>query len=259
MGPLIDGDMRAIVDASALLAKYREPIDRESAREILAARLDAATAKRDESERALEQAKIDAEYAKQQAAIDKAHADAEKKVEEAQRRIQDLQQKLGVLDPVSENTVAMQQIATLETELTKKQLELGQLQANARPNPSRVAGVQGDLERLEKLIAERRAQLTQTLDNKDSLAAVTGELRIAEGDLQTRQQLLATAAAQLEAARIEANKQVRYLSLSVAPVPPDQPTYPKAWQNTLVALLIFAGIYLMLSLTASILREQVSS
>ena len=187
------------------------------------------------------------------------YADAEKKVEEAQRRIQDLQQKLGVLDPVSENTVAMQQIATLETELTKKQLELGQLQANARPNPSRVAGVQGDLERLEKLIAERRAQLTQTLDNKDSLAAVTGELRIAEGDLQTRQQLLATAAAQLEAARIEANKQVRYLSLSVAPVPPDQPTYPKAWQNTLVALLIFAGIYLMLSLTASILREQVSS
>ena len=75
----------------------------------------------------------------------------------------------------------------------------------------------------------------------------------------TRQQLLATAATQMESARVEANKQVRYLSLSVAPVPPDEPTYPKALQNTIVAFFIFAGIYLMMSLTASILREQVSS
>ena len=71
--------------------------------------------------------------------------------------------------------------------------------------------------------------------------------------------LLAGAAAQMESARIEANKQVRYLSLSVAPVSPDEATYPKAFQNTLVAFLIFSGIYLMLSLTASILREQVST
>ena len=40
---------------------------------------------------------------------------------------------------------------------------------------------------------------------------------------------------------------------------PDEATYPKAFQNTIVAFLIFSGIYLMLSLTASILREQVSS
>jgi capsular polysaccharide transport system permease protein len=37
------------------------------------------------------------------------------------------------------------------------------------------------------------------------------------------------------------------------------PSYPRAFENTAVALLIFAGIYLMMALTASILREQVSS
>ncbi|MDO5644054.1 MAG: capsule biosynthesis protein, partial [Paracoccus sp. (in: a-proteobacteria)] len=86
-----------------------------------------------------------------------------------------------------------------------------------------------------------------------------GRLRIAEADLVTRQQLLASAAEQLEIARIEANKQVRYLSLSVPPVPPTNATYPKSLSNTIVAFLIFMGIYLMLSLTASILREQVST
>jgi capsular polysaccharide transport system permease protein len=63
----------------------------------------------------------------------------------------------------------------------------------------------------------------------------------------------------METARTEANRQVRYLSLSVSPVAPDEATYPRAFENTMVALLIFAGIYLMISMTAAILREQVSA
>ncbi|MCZ0961738.1 capsule biosynthesis protein [Paracoccus benzoatiresistens] len=187
------------------------------------------------------------------------YEDAEAKVLAAQRRVQELQQTLGVLDPVAEGTVVMNQISALETQLATKRLELGQLLSNPQPLQSRVAALRGDITRLEEMIAETRTQLTGGDDNRSSLALISGELRIAESDLLTRQELLATAAAQMEAARIEANKQVRYLSLSVAPVPPDEATYPKAFQNTLVAFLIFSGIYLMLSLTASILREQVST
>jgi capsular polysaccharide transport system permease protein len=62
-----------------------------------------------------------------------------------------------------------------------------------------------------------------------------------------------------ESARQEADRQVRYLSMGVEPVAPDEATYPRAFESTLVSLLIFAGIYLMISLTVSILREQVSS
>lgn len=187
------------------------------------------------------------------------YRDAEIKVQEAQRRVQDLQQKLGVLDPVAEGGVIMGQIAELERQLSAKRLELGQLESNARPNQSRVAGVKGDISRLEQMLAQTRSQLTEGNAARGSLATISGEIRIAESDLATRQELLAAAAAQMETARIEANKQVRYLSLSMPPVPPDEATYPKAFQNTIVAFLIFAGIYLMLSLTASILREQVSS
>lgn len=187
------------------------------------------------------------------------YADAEEKVLQAQRRVQELQQHLGVLDPIAEGSVVMQQISQLEMQLNEKQLELGQLLANARPQQSRVESLRGEIARLQKLIGDTRLQLTQGNETRASLASISGELRIAEGDLATRQELLATSAAQLETARIEANKQVRYLSMSVAPIPPDEASYPKAFQNTLVAFLIFSGIYLMLSLTASILREQVST
>lgn len=195
----------------------------------------------------------------QMAGANQNYQDAEAKVLAAQRRVQELQQNLGVLDPVAEGTVVMNQISVLEGQLTEKELELGQLLANARPQQSRVTTLRGDIERLRQMIAGTRLQLTEGNDTRSSLATISGELRIAESDLLTRQELLAAAAAQMETARIEANKQVRYLSLSVAPVPPDEATYPKAFQNTLVAFLIFSGIYLMLSLTASILREQVST
>ena len=82
---------------------------------------------------------------------------------------------------------------------------------------------------------------------------------MAQIDLTTRQSLLQQAAQHLETARIEANRQVRYLSTSVPPRAPDEATYPSKFENTLLAFIIFAGIYLMISLTASILREQVSA
>ncbi|WP_411837019.1 capsule biosynthesis protein [Paracoccus sp. ME4] len=187
------------------------------------------------------------------------YEDAEAKMLAAQMRVQELQERLGVLDPAAESGVVMSQVGALEGQLTQKQLELGQLLANPRPLQSRVDALRGDIQRLRELVAETRLQLTQSSDSRNSLAAIGGELRVAEAEMLTRQEMLGAAAAQMEAARIEANKQVRYLSLSIAPIPPDEATYPKAFQNTLVAFLIFSGIYLMLSLTASILREQVST
>jgi capsular polysaccharide transport system permease protein len=187
------------------------------------------------------------------------YADAEEKVLNAQQKVLELQEQMGVLDPVTETQAIMSQINTFEVQLQAKRLGLQQLLDNARPNQARVDGTRGDIARLEALIADLRSGLTQGVGGNSSLASVTGQLRIAEAELQTRQLMLSQAAQQLETARIEANKQVRYLSMGVRPVGPDEPTYPRSFENTLLAFLIFSGIYLMLSLTASILREQVSA
>ncbi len=185
--------------------------------------------------------------------------DAEAKIAAAQEKVLSLQEQLGVLDPKSETALVMQQVAEIETMLSKKKLELNQLQANAKPSKARVKGVQGDMARLQEQLDGLRASMTVSGVGNKSLAEVTGELRIAEAELQTRQLMLGQTIQQLETARIEANRQVRYLSTSVSPVAPDEPTYPRSFENTALAFLIFAGIYLMLSLTVSILREQMTS
>ncbi len=87
MSPTPDPQIVAAVNASPLLAKYGTAIDRESAREILTAKMAAAdeAAKAEQAE--LAKAKADAELAKQQAAIDKAQAAADKKAQAEYERL----------------------------------------------------------------------------------------------------------------------------------------------------------------------------
>ncbi|GAA1464882.1 helicase HerA-like domain-containing protein [Microbacterium thalassium] len=87
MSPTPRAAVEAAVAASPLLAKYGTEIDRESAREILTAKLKAAGDAEAAEEAALEKARIDAEFAKQQAAIDKAQADAERKAQKEYERL----------------------------------------------------------------------------------------------------------------------------------------------------------------------------
>jgi DNA helicase HerA-like ATPase len=81
MSPTPDAAIDAAVAASPLMPKYGTAIDRESAREILTARMNAASEAAAAEEAALAKAKADAEFAKQQAAIDKAKAAADKKAQ----------------------------------------------------------------------------------------------------------------------------------------------------------------------------------
>lgn len=185
--------------------------------------------------------------------------DAEAKMLVSQRNVVELQEKFKVLSSEVEVTLITAQISQLETLLSQDRLSLQQMQSNARPNAARMEPLERRIGALESEIALLRAKLTEGADGGESLPQVQSELLVAQADVQTRQLMLAQAIQSMETARAEANRQTRYLSLSVKPIPPDEATYPRAFESTLVAALIFCGIYLMISMTAAILREQVSA
>jgi len=186
------------------------------------------------------------------------YEEAEVNMLASQRRVVELQEQYKVLSSEVEVQLITAQITQLETLLTQDRLSLDQMQSNANPNQSRMDPLIRRIGALESEIATLRARLTEDSDTGQSLAKVQGDLLVAQADVQTRQLLLASSLQSMESARTEANRQVRYLSLSVSPVPPDEATYPRAFESSMVALLVFAGIYLMLSMTAAILREQIS-
>lgn len=87
MSPSADAAIDAAVAASALLPTYGTAVDRESARELLTDRMEAANQAAAAEEEALARAKAEAEYAKQKAAMDKAQAAAQKKADAEYERL----------------------------------------------------------------------------------------------------------------------------------------------------------------------------
>ena len=195
------------------------------------------------------------QMAEAQASFEKAEAQRRA----AQEALVNLQLQGATLDPEAVIVALRSQINTIELQLIEKELQLAALLDNARPNQSRVDGARGDIRRLNEQLAELNAKMTDASQGENSLAQLSVRIQMAQADLATRDMLLQSALQQMEQTRLEANRQVRYLTTSVKPVAPEEASYPRSFENTILAFLIFAGIYLMISLTASILREQVTS
>ena len=185
-------------------------------------------------------------------------AEAKEERRSAQRRLVQLQEGT-ILDPEGEIANIRALIANAELQLQEKLLALNTQLANPRPNEARVEALRGEVEVLEAELAKQNARLNQATSGAASLASQAAEIQMAQADLMTADLVLQSALETKRQSEIEANKQVRYLTVAVEPVASEDPSYPRAFENTLLTFLIFSGIYLLISLTVSVLREQVSS
>lgn len=176
----------------------------------------------------------------------------------AQERLVVLQEQ-SILDPQGEIANIRALISSVELQLQEKELTLNAQLNNARPNPARVDALRTEVRLLRDDLDRQNSRLTNATEGRNSLAAMSAQIQMAQLDLTTADVFLQSALQNEKQTELEANRQVRYLTTSVRPVAPDEPTYPRAFENTALVFLIFSGIYLMISLTASILREQVSS
>ncbi len=190
---------------------------------------------------------------------EQSYLDAEAKLSEANERVVTLQEKNKVLSSEVEIGLLTAQIGQLDGQLTQDRLSLAQMESNETPNESRMAPLKRRITTLQAEIADLRSKLTENSVGGQSLARIQSELFVAQADVETRRLLLAQSLAANESARTNANRQTRYLSISVNPIAADEAAYPRAFENTLVVMLIFAGLYLMLSMTVAILREQITA
>ncbi len=184
------------------------------------------------------------------------HAKADRRG--AQQMLVSLQEG-SILDPEGEIAGIRSLVGTVELQMQEKQLALNVQNNNSRPNRARVAALESEIQILQAELTSQKSRLTQATEGESSLASKTAAIQMAQADLATSDLVLQSALEAKRQSEIEANKQVRYLTVSVRPLPSQDASYPRAFENTILAFLIFSGIYLMISLTASVLREQVSS
>ena len=163
-----------------------------------------------------------------------------------------LQQELAVIDSKIVAASLQRQVLALEQEVDQMKKSLAILMEKAQPNTAKVNTLQSSIRINKNLIEAKQAELMQTTDGADSLAIKNARMVVAEADYQTRERMMQAAVQNVEAA----DRQARYLATSVDPVRPEDPSYSRKFENTLLSFRIFVRVYLNMSLTASILPEQ---
>ena len=193
----------------------------------------------------------------QMAGAQETYASAEARRINALKELVRIQEEVQQSDPIAQSAALQHRITTLEIRLDNERLNLASLLENIRPNSAALNATESEIRRLENQIGLLRSELSG--GSGGSLVSNNARLRQAEENYVFQVANVQATLIQMETARIEANRQNLYLTISVPPIAPDSPTYPKSFENTVLAFLIFSGIYMMISLTVSILREQVSS
>ena len=193
----------------------------------------------------------------QMAGAQETYASAEARRINALKELVRIQEEVQQSDPIAQSAALQHRITTLEIRLDNERLNLASLLENIRPNSAALNATESEIRRLENQIGLLRSELSG--GSGGSLVSNNARLRQAEENYVFQVANVQATLIQMDTARIEATRQSLYLTISVPPIAPDSPTYPKSFENTVLAFLIFSGIYMMISLTVSILREQVSS
>ncbi|MBY8974770.1 hypothetical protein KHP62_03055 [Rhodobacteraceae bacterium NNCM2] len=184
--------------------------------------------------------------------------DAEARLKEAQETQAELREQLNIFSVEVEVTKEMEIISALEIELESLSGKLTNLRKVTSESDPRVERLASQVETLQAQIAARQEKLTGAQLTGNSLADTNVALQSANFEVTAAMTLFSSAIESYELAKLDAARQHRYLAMIVKPSLPDAPGYPKKFQTTALAFLIFLGGYVLLSLTFSLIREQAS-
>lgn len=185
-----------------------------------------------------------------------------------------LKAELEIFSPETAAGGEQSLIAGLENEREALRARLDALLAYAPADDPRARTLRRAIDQRARAIEARRARIygdhpgrgdegAPSLDapslDAGGIAQAEAELARAKAETAAREQMFLAAQSGLEAARLEARRQISYLAVIVPPARADAPTRPRRLANTALAGLAAFGIYLFASLTVSVLREQFSA
>jgi len=178
---------------------------------------------------------------------------AEGEVERAETRLRTALEELrqfrveeNALDPGRIAQLQIEIVGGLEKELAETRARISALQGAVDENSPAMRTLRRHAEALEKEIADMNAQANQGQDSAgDDASALSGLLaayETLEVERNFAQQAYTSALSSLERARVEADRQQRYLAVFSQSLVPEYPLYPRRVLNS---FLVLAGLTLM--------------
>jgi capsular polysaccharide transport system permease protein len=239
--------------ASQILTLRVQTFDPQSAQALSAAILEVAS---DLVNEVSEQARFDS-----MASAEREVARIEQQLDEHRQAMVAFRDERQDVDPEASAGAQIELLTQLEGQLSSSRARLNSLLTYLSEDAPTVRVLKTEIESMERQLEEQRQRLgtgTANTSQGGDLAEGNAELSMSERlgiyeglavDMEFLRQAYVTALAAREGARLEADKQQRYLASFVKPSLPEQSLYPKRLQTTLVffcfAVMIW-GISLMI-------------
>ncbi len=188
--------------------------------------------------RALSEALFHEQIAEAQVSVERAR-DA---MEQARRDLTALQISSGLTNPRESVTAIYAAISALEGELLQLQSKIDETELSGYADSPQMAQLQDTKTALERRIQQQKDKLTDT-SNGPSLNAVLADYEFLLVQIQIAEQTWAAALTGLEHAQSAAALGVSHFQIVVPPSASDIATYPNRIKSTLLAFLVFFGLF----------------
>ncbi|PLX39281.1 MAG: hypothetical protein C0606_01745 [Hyphomicrobiales bacterium] len=185
-------------------------------------------------------------------------ARAENRLRMARTAVANFRETSKSVDPTAVATAEQAIVSTLEAELAQLRTQLRALTSMAEDAP-RVVYLKTQIEALEKQIEHEKTKVA--INSTGDGETLTKKLKMYE-DLRTEEgfaeKAYLSALTSLERARVEADRQQRYIAVFVNPKVPEYPLYPERLRWTLIILFGCFVVWGIGSLTVAGVRDHVS-
>ena len=180
---------------------------------------------------------------------------AEVRVSKAQEAMRSFRDRSGMLDPTSTAGGLQGIVSELESEVVKTKAQIAEASTYMSKDAPALVGLRARLAAVEKQLAAEKLRLAGE-SKSGSMTSIAGEYEDLQIESEFARQQLVSAMTSLEAARVKAEAQSRYVVAFQVPVLPDESLYPRPFLFTLfvfVGALVIVGIC---SLIIAAVREH---
>ncbi|MFC4700077.1 lipopolysaccharide biosynthesis protein [Glaciecola siphonariae] len=196
--------------------------------------------------------------------IESEHARVEQRLQEAQSRLLKFQREYNLLDPEAEGAALQQITFALESQIAAKSAELSALKGSMSEQAPMVVKMREQLESLKRQLRAERNRLTNAGSeqvsrngNEVGVNDILAKFSDYKIDMEFALQSYSASKVSLEASRMDAYQQIKYLVLVESPTLPEDAKYPRVFYNIsllFVTLIIIFGVAKLIIATADELK-----
>lgn len=185
---------------------------------------------------------------------------AEERLRKALSDLREFRQSEQSINPAASAQLDMELISTLESRLLEVKARIAALGDSVAIDAPSMIRLRGQAEALEEQIKERTAELGSSVagQNGTDISELLAVYEALEVEKTFAEQAYASSLSSLEQARIEADRQQRYLAVYSLPLLAQEAVYPERLLNTLLVIVIAVCFWGISTLIVYSIRDHLS-